>query len=189
MTVDPTSAAKSALRRRVRSARRERLPERDVEAEAAALADAVTALVEQVTDGRVCRVAAYESRPTEPPTHLLVQRLAAAGYEVVVPITLDDLDLDWKVSGTPEPLGRNAIREALVIVSPGLAVDRAGHRLGQGGGSYDRALARCRADAVVVTLLFDDEVLAAGEVPVDAHDRPVDRVVTTSGAVVRLAPA
>lgn len=189
VTVDPTSAAKSALRRRVRSARRERLPERDVEAEAAALADAVTALVEQVTDGRVCRVAAYESRPTEPPTHLLVQRLAAAGYEVVVPITLDDLDLDWKVSGTPEPLGRNAIREALVIVSPGLAVDRAGHRLGQGGGSYDRALARCRADAVVVTLLFDDEVLAAGEVPVDAHDRPVDRVVTTSGAVVRLAPA
>jgi 5-formyltetrahydrofolate cyclo-ligase len=189
VTVDPTSAAKSDLRRRVRSARRERLPERDVEAEAAAVADAVTALVEQVTDGRVCRVAAYESRPTEPPTHLLVQRLAAAGYEVIVPITLDDLDLDWKVSGTQEPLGRNAIREALVIVSPGLAVDRAGHRLGQGGGSYDRALARCRADAVVVTLLFDDEVLAAGGVPVDAHDRPVDRVVTTSGAVVRLAPA
>jgi 5-formyltetrahydrofolate cyclo-ligase len=189
VTVDPTSAAKGDLRRRLRSARRERLPERDVEAEAAALAHAVTVLVEERTDGRVCRVAAYESLPTEPPTHLLVARLAAAGYEVVVPITLDDLDLDWKVSGTTEPLGRNAIRDARLVITPALAVDQAGHRLGQGGGSYDRALARRRADATVVVLLFDDEVLAPGEVPVDAHDLPVDLVVTTSGTVHRLDSA
>ena len=193
VTVDPTSAAsataKAELRRRLRSARRERLADRDVEAEAATLADAVTALVEELTDGRVCRVAAYESRPAEPPTHLLVDRLTARGYEVVVPITLDDLDLDWRVSGTTEALERNAIHEARVIVTPGLAVDRSGRRLGQGGGSYDRALARRSAEAVVVTLLFDDELLDTGAVPVDDHDLPVGLVVTTSGRVVRVARA
>jgi 5-formyltetrahydrofolate cyclo-ligase len=189
VTVDPTSAAKTELRRRLRSARRQRLPERDIEAEGTALADAVATLVEELTDGRVCRVAAYESRATEPPTHLLVERLTAKGYEVVVPITLGDLDLDWQVSGTTKPLGRNAIHEARLIVTPALAVDRTGHRLGQGGGSYDRALARRRPDAVVVALLFDDEVLAAGEVPVGDHDLPVGLVVTTSGAVERCASA
>lgn len=193
VTVDPTSAAqamaKAELRRRLRSARRERLAERDVEAEAAVLADTVTALVEELTDGRVCRVAAYESRPAEPPTHLLVDRLTAKGYEVVVPITLHNLDLDWRVSGTTEALGRRAIREARVIVTPGLAVDRSGWRLGQGGGSYDRALARRNSEAAVVTLLFDDEVLEAGAVPVDDHDLPVNAVVTTSGVVARLNPA
>jgi 5-formyltetrahydrofolate cyclo-ligase len=186
---DPTSAAKSELRRQRRRARRERLPGRDIEAEAATLAEAVTTFVEELTNGRVCRVAAYESRPTEPPTHLLVERLAAAGYEVVVPVTLENLDLDWRVAGTTEPLGPRAIHDATVIVAPALAVDGSGHRLGQGGGSYDRALARRSPDAVVVALLFDDEVLPAGEVPVDDHDLPVDLVVTTSGAVERPAPA
>jgi 5-formyltetrahydrofolate cyclo-ligase len=189
VTVDSTSTAKADLRRRLRSARRERLPGRDVATEGAAITDAVSALVDQLTDGRVCRVAAYESRPTEPPTHLLVERLVARGHEVVVPVTLDDLDLDWMVVGRPQRLGRQAIHDARVVVTPALAVDRAGHRIGQGGGSYDRALARRGPDATVVTLLFDDELLGAGEVPVDPHDVPVAVVVTTSGRVERLAPA
>ena len=83
----------------------------------------------------------------------------------------------------------DAIHDARVIVAPALAVDRTGHRLGQGGGSYDRALARRSPTAHVVALLFDDEVLTAGEVPVDDHDLPVATVVTVSGTVERLAPA
>ncbi|MEP6648786.1 MAG: 5-formyltetrahydrofolate cyclo-ligase [Lapillicoccus sp.] len=186
MTVDATSAGKAALRRRVRATRRERLPKRDVNAEAVALADHVVALVEQQTEGRVCRVAAYESRPTEPPTHLVVDQLTAAGYEVVVPITLPDLDLDWRIAGTTKPLGRTAIHEAEVVVAPALAADRAGNRLGQGGGSYDRALARRHPDALVVVLLHDGELLPAGEVPVDGHDVAVRVAVTPGGGPVRL---
>ena len=189
MTVDATSTAKTALRRRLRATRRHRLPERDVEAEARALADRVTALVEERTQGRVCRVAAYESHPTEPPTHLLVDRLTAAGYEVVVGVTLPDLDLDWRVTGTPTTLGLNAIHAAEVIVAPALAVDRTGNRLGQGGGSYDRALARRHSDALIVVLLHDDELLPADAVPVDAHDIAVDVVVTPSRGLVRLDSA
>ena len=189
VTVDATSTAKTALRRRLRATRRHRLPERDVEAEARALADRVTALVEERTQGRVCRVAAYESHPTEPPTHLLVDRLTAAGYEVVVGVTLPDLDLDWRVTGTPTTLGLNAIHDARVIVAPALAVDRTGNRLGQGGGSYDRALARRHSDALIVVLLHDDELLPADAVPVDAHDIAVDIVVTPSRGLVRLDSA
>ncbi len=189
VTVDATSTAKTALRRRLRATRRHRLPERDVEAEARALADRVTALVEERTQGRVCRVAAYESHPTEPPTHLLVDRLTAAGYEVVVGVTLPDLDLDWRVTRTPTTLGLNAIHDAQVIVAPALAVDRTGNRLGQGGGSYDRALARRHSDALIVVLLHDDELLPADAVPVDAHDIAVDVVVTPSRGLVRLDSA
>ena len=189
VTVEETSTAKTALRRQVRATRREHLADRDVEAEATALADHVTELVSDHTQGRVYRVAAYESRPTEPPTHRVVDRLAAAGYEVVVPVTLADLDLDWKVAGSTDPLGLNAIHDAAIIVTPALAADRAGRRLGQGGGSYDRALARRSPHALVVVLLHDGELLPAGDVPVDAHDVPVDVAVTPSGGAVRLGSA
>ena len=121
--------------------------------------------------------------------HLLVDRLTAAGYEVVVGVTLPDLDLDWRVTGTPTTLGLNAIHDAQVIVAPALAVDRTGNRLGQGGGSYDRALARRHSDALIVVLLHDDELLPADAVPVDAHDIAVDVVVTPSRGLVRLDSA
>jgi 5-formyltetrahydrofolate cyclo-ligase len=189
VTVDATSTAKRTLRRELRAARRERLAERDVGAEERALADHVTALVNERTDGRVCRVAAYESLPTEPPTPVLVERLMTAGYDVVVPVTLDDLDLDWRPAGSSTRLGREAIHEAEVIVAPALAVDRSGSRLGQGGGSYDRALARRRPEALVVVLLHDGELLPPGAVPVAAHDVSVDIVVTPSGGAVQLRSA
>ncbi len=49
------------------------------------------------------------------------------------------------------------------MLAPALAVDGEGRRLGQGGGSYDRALTRTRAP--VLAVVFDDELL--GEVPAE----------------------
>jgi 5-formyltetrahydrofolate cyclo-ligase len=189
VTVDATSTGKPALRRRLRQTRRDRLPDRDREAEATALADHVMALVDERTGSRVCRVAAFESLPTEPPTQLLVQRLTSAGYEVVVPVTLPDRDLDWQVAGTTTPLGLNAIHDSEIVLVPALAADSDGNRLGQGGGSYDRALARRRPDALLVVLLNDGELLSAGEVPTEEHDIRVHVAVTPSGGAVRLVPA
>ncbi len=59
-----------------------------------------------------------------------------------------------------------------LAVVPGLAFDGAGHRLGQGGGFYDRLLSRVQAP--VWATCFDAQVVA--EVPTAPHDRPVDQV-------------
>jgi 5-formyltetrahydrofolate cyclo-ligase len=58
---------------------------------------------------------------------------------------------------------------------PALAVDRAGNRLGRGGGSFDRALARVGPLIPVIALLYDDELL--DQVPAEPHDAPVRSVV------------
>ena len=62
---------------------------------------------------------------------------------------------------------------------PALAVGASGTRLGRGGGSYDRALARVRPGVPVLALLYDGELL--DEVPAEPHDRAVTLVVQPSG--------
>ena len=66
-----------------------------------------------------------------------------------------------------------------MVLTPGLAVDRTGMRLGRGGGSYDRALGRVPVGTVVCALLYDGELLDA--VPSAAHDRRVTAAVTPTG--------
>jgi len=194
VTGEATSTAKSALRRQVRARRRARAAEQDPadrHTDAVRLADAVLAGVRAHAASGVRRVAAYEARPTEPPTDVLVERLTAEGYEVVLPVTLRDRDLDWRVSGTltSAVLGLDAITSAAVVVVPALAVDRSGHRLGQGGGSYDRALPRRSPGALVVALVHDDEIVDTETVPVDQQDVSVDAVVTAATGWVSLSPA
>jgi 5-formyltetrahydrofolate cyclo-ligase len=81
--------------------------------------------------------------------------------------------------GLLEPLDRlgvDAVATADVVLVPGLGVSPTGARLGQGGGCYDRALARVPVGTPVVCLLYDAEV--GVDVPVDDHDRPVTDVAT-----------
>src|SRR3954454_12866913 len=177
---------KHALRAAVRTARTGRTPA-DVTAAGAALAQRVEALP-AVREARV--VSAYLSVGREPPTAALLDRWRARGLPVLLPVVLGDLDLDWALDdgrrrpgllrGVAEPagapLGVEAIARADVLVVPALAVDTAGRRLGQGGGSFDRALARARRDALVVALLHDGEVTAQ-PLPTEPHDRQGSVVV------------
>lgn len=195
--MDPIAAQKTALRDRLVTARR-RHPLTDARPDAEAVAAHLLATDEV---RRAATVAAYISVGNEPGTGPLVEELHALGRRVVLPVLLPDDDLDWAVYTGPgallpagrgllEPagprLGRDAIATADVVLCPGLAVDRGGMRLGRGGGSYDRALARVPVGTFVCTLLYDDELL--DRVPSDAHDRPVTAVVTPSG-VTRLPRA
>lgn len=146
-------------------------------------------------------VAAYLERPGEPSTAALLADWRTHRRRVLLPVVRTDLDLDWalddasrrpgSVVDVDEPagarLGVGAIASAAVVLVPALAVDRTGTRLGQGGGSYDRALARTAPQALVVALLHDDE-LVAGPLPVEPHDRPVDVVVCPAGVVRLRAP-
>ena len=75
----------------------------------------------------------------------------------------------------------DAVARADLVVVPALAVDRYGFRLGRGGGSYDRALARVSASTLTVALLHDGELL--DRLPAEPHDRPVRAVVTPGGGV------
>ena len=63
-----------------------------------------------------------------------------------------------------------------LIVVPALAFDRSGVRLGRGGGFYDRFLAHPQVEAVKCGLAFDEQLVEA--LPADAHDWPVDMLVT-----------
>jgi 5-formyltetrahydrofolate cyclo-ligase len=139
---------------------------------------------------RAATVAAYVAVGSEPGTGALLESLTALGKRVVLPALLPDFDLDWGTWRGPtslaparlgllEPvdrLGVDAVATADVVVVPGLAVSATGDRLGQGGGSYDRALGRVPVGTPVVCLLYDGEV--GLDVPVDPHDRPVTAAAT-----------
>ncbi|GAB48704.1 5-formyltetrahydrofolate cyclo-ligase [Mobilicoccus pelagius] len=84
-------------------------------------------------------------------------------------------------------LGLDAVGDITAMILPGIAVDRCGRRLGQGGGCYDRTLPRMRPDTCHAVLLFDDEVVDA--VPFSGYDRPVPAVVTPGGGWRRLGDA
>ncbi|ELS53955.1 5-formyltetrahydrofolate cyclo-ligase [Streptomyces viridochromogenes] len=176
---------------------RARLTADDVRESAAALAGRALELPE-LAHART--VAAYVSVGSEPGTLALLDALRARGVRVLLPALLPDNDLDWGAySGEDslvrvqhggkmalfepagERLGPDAVTDADVVLLPGLAVDARGMRLGRGGGSYDRVLARLeRAGArpALVVLLYDSEVVE--RVPEEPHDRPVHAVVTPS---------
>ena len=146
-------------------------------------------------------VAAYVSVGSEPGTRALLDALRARGVRVLLPALLPDNDLDWGEYAGPDSLARvqhggkmalfepagarlgpEAVTAADVVLLPGLAVDARGMRLGRGGGSYDRVLARLEragAHPRLVVLLYDAEVVA--RVPAEAHDKPVHAVVTPCG--------
>jgi 5-formyltetrahydrofolate cyclo-ligase len=146
-------------------------------------------------------VAAYYSIGAEPDTRGLVFALWKRGTYVLLPRLQPDGDLDWASYDGPDslvpgprglaepgepPRGPGAVARADVVLAPALAVDRAGNRLGRGGGSYDRALARVGPLIPVIALLYDDEFLA--RVPAEPHDTPV-RAAVRPGTGITWLPA
>jgi 5-formyltetrahydrofolate cyclo-ligase len=146
---------KIALRTRLLTARRSLSATARVEA-ATKLQDQTLALVRET---RARSIAAYLPIGSEPGGPDLPARLLAAlppGGRLLLPVLLPDNDLDWAEftpadlvagpRGLLEPagprLGVTAIRTIDLLLVPALAVGLDGTRMGRGGGSYDRALAR-----------------------------------------------
>lgn len=71
------------------------------------------------------------------------------------------------------------------VLVPGLAFDEQGNRLGRGKGFYDRFLAKLSADVLLIAPTFDCQVYSS--IPHDAHDKPVDLIITESRSIVGLS--
>jgi 5-formyltetrahydrofolate cyclo-ligase len=186
---------KIALRRRLLTERAEMAaPERSVAGRS--LRDTVISLPEAQMAGTV---AAYISVGTEPETRGLVYALWKRGTYVLLPLLLSDNDLDWAsyegpdslsagphglLQPTEPPRGPAAVTSADLLIVPALAVDRGGHRLGRGGGSYDRALARVGAAVPTIALIYDGELL--DKVPAGRRDQRVRMVARPRGGITRL---
>ena len=181
---------KLALRDQILAARRH-LPLSVIGERARAVADH---LMQTPELRNAATVAAYVSVSSEPGTGPLLDRLHASGKRVILPLLRPDNDLDWGTYDGPDglrtarrgllepdgpPLGPEALVTADVVLVPGIAVGSDGIRLGRGGGSYDRALARVPSGTFVCVLLNSEEVLDS--VPRDDHDLAVTAVATEQG--------
>jgi 5-formyltetrahydrofolate cyclo-ligase len=95
-------------------------------------------------------------------------------------------NLERGVHGTREPAADEVTRvsptDAAAVLVPGVAFDRAGARLGRGGGFYDRLLAHPHFTARRIAVCFACQLVA--RVPVEPHDIEVDEIVTEDGWLV-----
>jgi 5-formyltetrahydrofolate cyclo-ligase len=183
---------KAALRSRLLAARAE-LPGEQRTAAGRAIRDA---LLERPEVQMAGTIAAYYSVGAEPDTRGLLFALWKRGSYVLLPLLRPDGDLDWASYEGPEslvpgprgllepgepPRGPGAVARADVVLAPALAVDRAGNRLGRGGGSYDRALARVGPLVPLIALVYDAELL--DRVPAEPHDVKVRAAVSPGAGV------
>lgn len=85
------------------------------------------------------------------------------------------------LAGTREPPAGAAEQRPSIVLVPGLGFDRAGYRLGYGGGYYDRTLSKFRSDGKILAigLCFDEQIVES--IPRDAFDEPVDFIVSPQG--------
>jgi 5-formyltetrahydrofolate cyclo-ligase len=186
---------KAALRRRL--ADRARLGPDQRAAAARAVRDAILELPQAQMAGTI---AVYYSLASEPDTHGLVYALWKRGGYVLLPLLRPDADLDWASYEGPgslrpgprglaepsePPRGLDAVARADLVLVPALAVDRSGVRLGRGGGSYDRALARVGPRIPTIALLYDGELL--DEIPAAEHDQRVRLIARPSAGITQPA--
>jgi 5-formyltetrahydrofolate cyclo-ligase len=123
----------------------------------------------------------------------LMHRLKARGARLCLPVVLDRQTIVFRELKDGQPLvntgfgttGPGPDAEVLdpdLLLVPLSAFDDAGNRIGYGAGHYDRAIARLRAKGRTPRLLgvaFDCQRVEA--VPFEAHDVPLDAVLTESG--------
>lgn len=148
----PDANDKADLRREMR---RRRLALADRAERSAGIWSHVVSLPEVVV---ATRILVFSSIPGEPESQPFIDWATAVGKQTAVPE--DGVDPQW-----PD-----------VVIVPGVAFTSAGHRLGQGGGWYDRFLVGVRSECVTIGVGFAEQVLES--IPTEPHDITLDRVIT-----------
>lgn len=167
-------------------ARREQMPLEIFHEKGQAIFQRVIALPDYP---RVRQIACYVSSGREVDTRALISRAIADGKQVAVPVvrgkgqmvfqaiaSLEDLKPAHFGLLAPPPDAAHVASPDVFdwVITPGLAFDRCGRRVGMGQGYYDRFLPRTRAVRIGLSYAF--QVVDA--IPVERHDIPMDLIVT-----------
>jgi 5-formyltetrahydrofolate cyclo-ligase len=124
----------------------------------------------------------------------LMQRLSRAGAELCLPRVEDDGRMTWRMWSLGEPLERRPFGlsepgldapevSPTLILTPLLAFDAMGNRLGYGKGHYDRAIHDLRAAGRAFACAVAYPAQQIDAVPAEPHDQPLDWAVTPIGSV------
>ncbi len=152
----------------------------------AAIAGRLTALPE-LLDARLVAgyLATAEEADPAPALRTLVERGAVIAYPRVagpgaltLHVVRSERDLEeWRFGIRQPKVTSPSVDpgDVDVIIVPGVAFDPEGHRLGYGGGYYDRLLPKAPS-AFRVGIAFESQLFA--DLPHEAHDTTVDAIVT-----------
>lgn len=125
-------------------------------------------VVDALSARTVERLMVFDALAGEPDLAALVRWASDRSVDVFVP-EVDGPDLRV-APGDVDP----TVLDAVIV--PGLAFTRAGDRLGQGGGHFDRFLPRLAAGCLRIGVAFREQLVP--HLPVEAHDVRLDAVVT-----------
>jgi 5-formyltetrahydrofolate cyclo-ligase len=133
------------------------------------------------------KIMAYLSNSEEVHTHQLILDCLEKGREIFVPKVIGDrLAIcrlhDWKdlrkgEFGILEPcrmLDHYHPAEMDLIIVPGIAFDKKGHRIGYGKGFYDKLLKD--TSGYKIGLAFEEQIVES--IPAEAHDIPLDLIIS-----------
>ena len=138
-------------------------------------------------------VGAYVAMRGEADPHILLKKLAAQNCTLAFPRVVakgEPLAFHrWAVGeelrkgtfGILEPAKDWPLAYPKILLVPLLAFDAHGHRLGYGGGFYDRTLDFLRANSTVRAIGVAYAGQEVDELPREGHDHPLDAVVTENG--------
>jgi len=152
-------------------------------------AQRIVAFIDYLPIPKDALVAGYWPIKNEADPRLLMRALAQRGHRLALPVVdarRRSLSFhEWREGdptypndyGIVEPLARGEPVEPGVILVPLLAFDSSGHRLGYGGGYYDRALERTNVRAIGIAYAGQE----GKELPHERHDRRLHMVLTERG--------
>jgi 5-formyltetrahydrofolate cyclo-ligase len=186
MTADSLTA-KDALRLQMRARRRDLAQLNPAAAEAAALHLPLDQLP------RFAVAAGYHALGSEISPWPVLRRLAQGGARIALPVALaPHSPLIFRAWAADQAMRADAARipsptedaEALIpqlLITPLLAFDEDGYRLGQGGGYYDRTIEglRARGPLFVIGLAYAGQRI--DRAPREVHDQPLDAILTENG--------